>query len=156
MEKSWKLSRTNPGLFNAVLVFGSQLLIITCSNFYFQVNTAMVPQSHQHPALKGISVRMAQNLPHSIHAGQVLTTTSRTKLQSLHVSCVIQESTVKAMHGCGPMTTVMKVSSALVDHGLNVQETLVLLIMIMQQALLTAVTQYLSACAQHGTKPQVE
>lgn len=116
----------------------------------------MVPQSPQHPAPKGISVQMVQNLLPNIHVDQVLITTSQTKLQSLRVSCVIQESTVKATHGCGPMTTVMKVSSAPVDHGPNVQETLVLPIMITQQALLTAVTQCLSACAQHGTKLQVE
>lgn len=69
---------------------------------------------------------------------------------------MIQGSTVRAMHVCGLMTTVMKVSSAPVDRGPSVQETLVSPIMIMQQALLTAVTQCSSVCAQHGTKLQVE
>lgn len=116
----------------------------------------MVPQSPQHPVPKGISVQMARNLPLSIHVDQELTTMSQTKRRSLHASYVIQESTVRDMHVCGPMTTVMRVSSALVDRGPNAQETLVSQIMVMQQALLTAVTQCSSVCVQHGTKLQVQ
>lgn len=132
------------------------IIINTCSAFHFQVNTAMVPQSPQHPVPKGISVQIAQNLPPSILADRGLTTMSLTKPLSRRASCVTQGSTVRVLHVCGPMTSVMKASSALVDRGPSVQETLVWLIMTMQQAPLTAVTECLNVCAQHGTKLQVE
>lgn len=113
-------------------------------------------QSPQHLVPLDISVRMAQNSPPSIHADQELTTMSLTKPLSLPASSVILASTVRVMHGCIPMVTVMKVSSALGDLGPSVLEILVWLTMIMQQAPLTAVIQCLNVCAQHGTKQQVE
>jgi len=116
----------------------------------------MGPQSPQRPVLMDIFVLMARNLPPSIHAHQELTTMSRTKPLRLPASYVILGSTVRVMHECGPMAIAMKVSSALVDRGPSVLETLVWPIMIMQQAPLTAVTRCLSVCAQHGTKQQVE
>ena len=116
----------------------------------------MGPQSPQHPVLRGIFVQMARNLPPSIHADQELTTMSLAKRPSLRASCVTLGSIVKVMHGCGPMTIVTKVSSALGDRGLVVLETLVWLTTIMPQALLTAVTQCSNVCARHGTKQQVE
>ena len=116
----------------------------------------MGPQSLQSPVPMDIFVRMARKLPPSIHADQELTTMSLTKPPSLPASYVILGSTVRVMQGCGPMAIAMKVSSALVDRGLSVLETLVWPIMIMQQAPLTAVTQCSNVCAQHGTKQQVE
>lgn len=121
-----------------------------------QVNTAMGPQSPQRPVLMDIFVRMARNLPPSIHADQELTTMSLTKPLRLPVSYVILGSTARVMHECGLMTIAMKVFSALVDRGPSVLETLVWPITIMQQVLLTVVTQCSNVCAQHGTKQQVE
>ena len=116
----------------------------------------MGPQSPQRLVLMDIFVPMARNLPPSIHAHQERTTMSLTKPLRLPASYVIPGNTVRVMHGCGPMTTVMKVSSALVDRGPSVLETLVWPTTIMQQAPLTAVTQCSNVCAQHGTKQQVE
>lgn len=116
----------------------------------------MGPQSPQHPVLLGIFVQMARNLPPSIRADQELTTISLTKRLSLPASSVTLESTARVMHGCGPMTIVTKVSFALVDRGPSALETLVCPTTIMQQALMTPVTQCLNVCAQHGTKQQVQ
>lgn len=116
----------------------------------------MGPQSPQSLVPLDIFVRMAQNLPPSIPAVQERTTMSLTKPPKLPASSAILASTVKVMHGCIRMTTAMKVSSALVDLGPSVLETLVCLTMIVQQAPLTAVIQCSSVCAQRGTKQQVE
>lgn len=115
----------------------------------------MGPQSPQSLVPLDIFVRMAQNLPSSIPAVQERTTMSLTKPPKLPASSAILASTVKVMHGCIRMTTAMKVSSALVDLGPSVLETLVWLTMIVQQAPLTAVIQCSNVCAQRGTKQQV-
>lgn len=116
----------------------------------------MVPQSHQRHVLLGISVQMAQNLPHNIRANQALITTLLTRRQSRHANCVIQASTVKVLHAFGPMTCVMRAFSALADLGASVQEILVSPVTVTQQALLIAATQHLNVFVQHGTKLQVK
>lgn len=120
-----------------------------------RVNTAMGPQSPQRPVPLDIFVRMARNLTPSIPADQERTTMSLTKPLKLPASYAILGSTVRVMEGYIPMATVMKVSSALVDLGPSVLETLVWLTMIVQQAPLTAVIQCSNVCARRGTRQQV-
>ena len=116
----------------------------------------MGPQSPQRLVPLGIFVPMAQNLPPSTPADQELTTMSLTRPLKLPASSAILASTVRVTHGCILMAIAMKVSSALVDLGPSVLETLVWLTMAMQQAPLITVIQSSNVCVQHGTKQQVE